>query len=175
MAFLLRKFLPECMYGGMDGLITTFAIIVGAFGAGFDTTIIIVLGLASIFADAFSMAASNYVSQKSSCHIKLTNDDGICEPGLAFKTAVATFLSFMVAGFITIFPFLLSLFSNHFSAFAIYYSVALTFVLFFLIGFFEGKISKQNAIAFGIRTFVIGIIAASVAFGTGWFIESLII
>jgi VIT1/CCC1 family predicted Fe2+/Mn2+ transporter len=58
---LLRDF----VYGAIDGTISTFAIISGIAGAGLSQQIIVVLGLASILADGFSMAAGNYLSTRS--------------------------------------------------------------------------------------------------------------
>jgi len=55
-----RSFLRDAVYGGIDGAVTTFAIIAGVEGAGLDTQIIMVLGIANVLADGFSMAASNY-------------------------------------------------------------------------------------------------------------------
>ncbi|MFC6977443.1 VIT1/CCC1 transporter family protein [Microbulbifer taiwanensis] len=48
------------MLGAIDGCITTFAIVSGAFGAGFSPLVILVMGFANLLADGFSMAVSNY-------------------------------------------------------------------------------------------------------------------
>ena len=53
------------MLGGIDGCVTTFAVVAGAVGGGLPDTAIIVLGCANLLADGFSMAASNYLSVKS--------------------------------------------------------------------------------------------------------------
>src|SRR5690606_7484114 len=52
--------LPDAVLGGIDGCVTTFAVVSGAFGAGFSPQIALVLGLANLLADGFSMAVSNY-------------------------------------------------------------------------------------------------------------------
>ncbi len=54
------NFLRDAVYGGIDGAVTTFAIVAGVEGAGFDQQVIVVLGIANVLADGFSMAASNY-------------------------------------------------------------------------------------------------------------------
>ena len=53
------------MYGGLDGIITTFAVVSGVVGANLDARIILVLGLANLLADGFSMATGSYLSTKS--------------------------------------------------------------------------------------------------------------
>ena len=58
-------YLKDVVYGANDGIITTFAIVAGVAGAGVENTIVILLGLANLFADGFSMAASNYLGSKS--------------------------------------------------------------------------------------------------------------
>lgn len=60
-----QNYLAEFVYGGIDGSITTFAVVAGAVGAGLDNTIIIILGFANLFADGFSMSIGAYMSAKS--------------------------------------------------------------------------------------------------------------
>ncbi|XKH02167.1 VIT1/CCC1 transporter family protein [Marinobacter nauticus] len=54
--------LPDAVLGGIDGCVTTFAVVSGAFGAGFSPKVALVLGFANLAADGFSMAVSNYES-----------------------------------------------------------------------------------------------------------------
>ena len=57
--------LPDAILGGIDGCVTTFAVVSGAFGAGFSATVALVLGFANLLADGFSMAISNYEAIKA--------------------------------------------------------------------------------------------------------------
>ncbi len=59
------NYLGDFVYGGIDGTITTFALVAGIVGAGISKNIILVLGFANILADGFSMAASNYSGTKA--------------------------------------------------------------------------------------------------------------
>lgn len=59
------SFIGDFVYGAVDGAVTTFAVVSGVAGAGLSSSIVIILGLANLFADGFSMAASNYLSTKS--------------------------------------------------------------------------------------------------------------
>lgn len=52
----------DAVLGGIDGCVTTFAIVSGAVGAGFPSSVALVLGFANLFADGFSMGVSNYES-----------------------------------------------------------------------------------------------------------------
>jgi VIT1/CCC1 family predicted Fe2+/Mn2+ transporter len=60
-----QNYLSEFVYGGIDGSITTFAVVAGAVGAGLDNSIIIILGFANLFADGFSMSIGAYMAAKS--------------------------------------------------------------------------------------------------------------
>jgi VIT1/CCC1 family predicted Fe2+/Mn2+ transporter len=59
------QYLGEMVYGGLDGIITTFAVVSGVAGAQLGTPVILILGLANLFADGFSMATGAYLSSKS--------------------------------------------------------------------------------------------------------------
>ena len=60
-----HEYLGEFVYGGIDGSITTFAVVAGAVGAGFDSSIILIMGFANLFADGFSMSIGAYLAAKS--------------------------------------------------------------------------------------------------------------
>ncbi len=58
-------YLRDSVYGAIDGAVTTFAIVAGVVGAGLSPRVIIVLGIANVLADGFSMAAANYSGSKA--------------------------------------------------------------------------------------------------------------
>ncbi|WP_459782554.1 VIT1/CCC1 transporter family protein, partial [Photobacterium sp. R1] len=55
----------DVVLGGIDGCVTTFAVVSGVVGAGFSPVVALVLGFANLIADGFSMAVSNYESIKT--------------------------------------------------------------------------------------------------------------
>ena len=59
------SYLRDLVYGGIDGTVTTFAIMAGVVGADLSAGAVIVLGIANLLADGFSMAAANYSSTKT--------------------------------------------------------------------------------------------------------------
>ncbi|MEM7659177.1 MAG: VIT1/CCC1 transporter family protein [Bacteroidota bacterium] len=61
----LQTYLGESVYGGIDGAITTFAVVAGAVGANLEARVIIILGLANLLADGFSMSIGAYLAQRS--------------------------------------------------------------------------------------------------------------
>ena len=56
------KYIKNIIYGGLDGIITTFAIIAAAVGASLDPKYIIAMGFANLFADGVSMGMGDYIS-----------------------------------------------------------------------------------------------------------------
>lgn len=59
------SYLRDWVYGGIDGAVTTFAVVTGVMGAKLNTEVILILGVANLLADGFSMAAANYLGTKS--------------------------------------------------------------------------------------------------------------
>lgn len=63
-----QAYLGEFVYGGIDGSVTTFAVVAGSVGAGLDSSVILILGFANLLADGFSMSVGAYLSAKSEAH-----------------------------------------------------------------------------------------------------------
>ncbi len=59
------RYLGNWVYGSLDGVVTTFAIVAGSLGASLSLNIILILGLANLIADGISMAASSYLATKT--------------------------------------------------------------------------------------------------------------
>jgi vacuolar iron transporter family protein len=59
------SYLRDWVYGGIDGAVTTFAIVAGVVGAELSNRVVLILGAANLVADGFSMAASDYSGTKT--------------------------------------------------------------------------------------------------------------
>lgn len=60
-----QSHLRDWIYGGIDGTVTTFAVVSGVVGGQLSPIVILILGFANLLADGFSMAAGNYLGTKS--------------------------------------------------------------------------------------------------------------
>ena len=60
-----QNYLRDWIYGGVDGAVTTFAVVSGVVGAQLSPWVILVMGFANLFADGFSMAASNFLGTRA--------------------------------------------------------------------------------------------------------------
>ena len=61
----LGPFIHDVVYGGNDGIVTTFAVVAGSVGAALPSAVIIILGLANLIADGTSMGTGAYLSLRS--------------------------------------------------------------------------------------------------------------
>lgn len=56
------EYVKSVVFGGMDGIMTTFAIIAAAAGSGGNYVTVLIFGLSNVLADGFSMGFGEYVS-----------------------------------------------------------------------------------------------------------------
>lgn len=59
------KYIKNAVWGGLDGLITTFAVVAGVVGASLSISVLLILGFANLFADGISMSFGDYLSSKA--------------------------------------------------------------------------------------------------------------
>ena len=64
-AGMRHNYLRDFVYGGIDGAVTTFAVVSGVVGAQLATKVILIMGAANLLADGFSMASSNFLGTKA--------------------------------------------------------------------------------------------------------------
>lgn len=218
--------LPDAVLGGIDGCVTTFAVVSGTLGAGFSPIIALTLGFANLFSDAFSMAVSNYEANKTKAELlertRLTEAEHISripegekeeirqifqEKGFSGKVleeivetisrnptvwveimlreehglqtapiqpirpALATFGAFVLVGSIPLTPFLIPGIESQSQFVA---SALLAAMMFFLIGLLKSRVLAKPPIWSGIKTLLTGCTAASLAFITGYVLQTLL-
>ncbi len=59
------SYLKDFVYGAIDGAVTTFAVVSGVAGAGLSSSIVLILGIANLVGDGFSMAAGNFMGTRA--------------------------------------------------------------------------------------------------------------
>lgn len=215
-----HSYLRDFIYGAIDGTVTTFAVVAGVAGASLSVSVVVILGIANIVADGFSMAVSNFLAtraenqqhQKSRSvereHMRLfpegekeevrqifakkgfegddlervvaviTANTELWEETMlkeelgipsaeasSIKAALATFLAFVVFGFLPLVTFLVGLWKPLHSPF--FYSALLSGVSFFLVGAIKGRFVEQRWYFSGLETFAMGGTASALAYGVG--------
>jgi|AntAceMinimDraft_12_1070368.scaffolds.fasta_scaffold00557_29 VIT1/CCC1 family predicted Fe2+/Mn2+ transporter len=165
-----KKYLPELVYGGIDGSVTTFAIVAGVVGASLSSQIILVIGLASLVADGFSMGVSNYFSQKSENDLDTNNSK---DSKNAKKTASATFISFIIVGAIPLIPYVIGAFIEISGSVLFTSSSLLTLVAFFFVGYVKGTFTNMSKITSGAEVLAVGAVAAFIAYFIGHVLSNI--
>lgn len=163
-----NQYLPEFVYGSIDGLVTTFAVVAGALGAAFPPLVVIVVGSANVLADAFSMGSSGYLAAVS--EEKMT---GVAHSRSPLSRAFVTFFSFVIVGVTPLVPFLVQAIVPNLSFNAALYSIVMTMLAFGVVGFISGVVSGESRLVASARTVALGGLAALIAYGTGVALNAL--
>jgi VIT1/CCC1 family predicted Fe2+/Mn2+ transporter len=161
--------LRDAVFASDDGLITTFAVVAGSFGASLSPSIVLILGFANLFADGISMSTGTYLGSKSEIEYETSEEKGVIEHVSPLRHGAVTFVSFVSAGLIPLIPFVFSI-GNMFSTSAILVAVAL-----FAIGSLRSIFTHKPWFRSGIEMLVIGGIAALVAFSVGRVIDRFVL
>lgn len=217
-----HTYIRDWIYGGIDGAVTTFAVVSGVAGAELSPLVVLILGFANLVADGFSMAASNYLGTRAEQddyrrleeieyrHIEkfpegereeirqiylekgftgeelekavdlitaekerwvktmLTEEYGLpAEIRSPWKAAAATFSAFAICGLIPLLPYLFGM-QNSFGI-----SSALTGATFFLIGSVKSRWSTASWVRSGLETFLVGALAAILAYVVGMLLKGV--
>jgi vacuolar iron transporter family protein len=217
------SYLRDWVYGGIDGAVTTFAIVSGVVGADLSNRVVLILGFANIVADGFSMAASNYSGTKTEIeekallraveerHIEAVPDGEREEIRQIFrskgfrgadleravevitadtkrwvdtmlaeeyglpravrspvKAAGSTFAAFMLCGLVPLLPFVVD------APASFELAIAMTGVVFFLIGSGKSRWSPVSWWRSGLETLAIGMGAAALAYLIGYGLKTLV-
>jgi vacuolar iron transporter family protein len=147
--------ISNIVYGGIDGTITTFAVMAGAIGSNVTGITVAIIALASLFSDGFSMGVSSYES---------VIDEKIEDPIIK---GLVTFISFVAIGMI---PIMVYYYyqdednSTRFNATTISAMITL-----FLIGMFKEFTTDKDTNALelfgsGLKTMVLGALASGIAY-----------
>jgi len=153
MKALKQLYLPEFVYGGIDGVITTFAVVAWSAWANLDTRIIIILWLANLLADGLSMAVG--------CFLSSGRDDRMMQ-------AFVTYVSFLAVGLVPLLPYMLG-----YSAW-FWLSIICTAIGMTLIGWTKSVVLKQPLIKTISTTLLLWLCAALVAYGVGDILDKIV-
>lgn len=170
----LENYLREFVYGGIDGAVTTFAVVAGATGARFDTKILLVLGFANLIADGFSMGVGSYLSSKSEQQLMHMRGQVSESESSPIMNGVMTYVSFIFIGVVPLLTYTLDIIFgwNAPNLFAV--TCLLTALAFIGIGILKSRVAKTSVIRGVSETLILGVIAASFAYVVGNVLERAI-
>ncbi|HUF13949.1 MAG TPA: VIT1/CCC1 transporter family protein [Longimicrobiales bacterium] len=164
---VLRHYLGDLVYGANDGIITTFAIVAGVAGADLPGAVVIILGVANLIADGFSMGASNFLSLRSKATMERIHVGRVSEP-FALRHGLATFLAFVTIGVIPLLGYILPFRGDPFVVASV-----MTLSAMFVVGASRSFVSGGRWWSEGAEMLAVGATAAAVAFGLGRLVAAL--
>ncbi len=172
----LEDYLREFVYGGIDGAVTTFAVVAGATGARFSLTVILVLGFSNLIADGFSMGVGSYLSTKSEQELMQKRGESVKDEPSPVINGVTTYFSFIIIGFVPLFMYLLdALIAHDFAMSTLFMTTGvLTAFAFVGIGALKSKVSQTPIVRSILETLILGAIAAVLAYILGDFLEQIL-
>jgi len=162
----LSQYLGDIVYGANDGIVTTFAVVSGSAGAHLSLRVLIILGMASLLGDGFSMGTSSYLSFRASAEV-LGKSPGYRQP---LAHALATFLAFILLGAVPLLCFIIPGLQQH----NFLTSTIMTALTLFAVGAFRALFTERHWISSGLEMLGIGALAALVAYVTGAFLGNFV-
>lgn len=168
-----HQYLKDFVFGAIDGAVTTFAVVAGVAGAHLTLGIVIVLGVANLVGDGFSIAVSNFLATRAEQDIRRKAKKEDPFPSSPLRAGLATFCAFLIVGAVPLIPFFFKLlipesFFNPFS-----WSAVATGVGFFIIGALKSRFVGRKWLTTGLQTFLMGGSAAALAYLVGMFLGHL--
>ena len=101
--------LRASILGGVDGVITSFAIVAGSHAGNLSGSAVIIVGASSIIADGFSMGISEYLSSVSAKAEKIKNKEIISSRSITPSClGVVCFISFVLCGTVPVLSYMLA-------------------------------------------------------------------
>lgn len=169
-------FIKAAVFGANDGIITTFAVVAGVSGAGLDPRIILILGVANLLADGFSMGVGDYLGEKAEADLKnIRHGEGYHRFHPIWMTGIITFAAFVVVGSLPLIPYALAYTGIHLEIqHLLIASIIFTITGMFLIGSLRSIVTGGHWIKNGLQTLGIGAIAAIVAYTAGAVIDRFV-
>jgi VIT1/CCC1 family predicted Fe2+/Mn2+ transporter len=154
----IQYYLQDIVYGATDGIVTTLVVIASVTGAAMSSTIILILGIANLVADGFSMGTSNVLSARST--LTATTRPQLID---AARNGIATFAAFVLAGLLPLSAYVFPLaYDARFPTACIIAGAAL-----FGIGACRSVFSDRAWLIAGLEMLALGTIASTVAYIIG--------
>ncbi|KKP43583.1 MAG: hypothetical protein UR31_C0002G0003 [Parcubacteria group bacterium GW2011_GWA2_33_14] len=136
------------IFGAEDSLVSTVGLLSGIVSAGVLQKEVIISGVVLISVEAFSMSVGSFLSEKTTEEFY----SGFRErKSKSIPAAIVMFLSYLICGFIPLFPYFI--FSREQ---AFWWSILASLSALFLVGFTSAKILKTNILKNSFRMMIIG-------------------
>lgn len=153
-------YLRDVVLGANDGVVTTMAIVAATAGASLSPLVALVLGVANLIADGFSMGMGSYVSIKSELHQRGV-EVRLERPG---RHGIATFVAFALVGSI---PLLAYAVPGVGPAARFASALVLAAVALALVGIWRAPFVRVSRASSAFEVLAVGAIATGAAYAVG--------
>lgn len=168
------RYLKSIVFGANDGIVTTFAVVAGVAGAGLDPKIVLIMGVANMLADGLSMAAGDYLGERSEWQLK-HQQDGTAIPQRLWLSGLLMFFAFVVAGSLPMLPYFARAVGVPIASEAQFgCSIVATGGTLFFVGSLRSLLIKKPWWKNGLEVLAVGSVAAGTAYYVGTLIEQLL-
>ena len=157
-------YLRNVIFGISDSLVSTVGLLAGIDAAGTPRQAILLTGIVYAFVEAFSMAVGSFLSEQYAEEYEVKGEATGTGP---FTAGVAMFISFILASFIPIVPYLLLGLTM-----ALWCSIGLSLIALFIVGMISAKIVKVNIISSALKMMLLGGAAIVIGVVVGKFIKA---
>ncbi len=156
-----QHYVGDLVYGANDGILTSFAVVAGVTGGSLSSGIVLIVGLANLFADGLSMGVGNYLSIRAR-ESALEQQQRPEEESWPGRYGCATFIAFVVAGAVPLLPYFVRGVEHPFAL-----AAASAMAAQFGVGAGRSLVTASRWWVGGLEMLTLGGAVAGVAYGTG--------
>jgi VIT1/CCC1 family predicted Fe2+/Mn2+ transporter len=166
---IARHYIRDLVYGANDGVITTFAVVAGVTGGTLQSTAVLVLGVANLFADGLSMGVGNYLGIRSDERVREAQRLPELE-AFPIRHGIAVFTAFVTAGVVPLVPYVVpGSATNRFTS-----STILSLAVLFIVGAARSRVGSGKWWRNGLEMLGLGVIVGAAAYGAGALVAELV-
>ncbi len=157
-------YVRNIIFGISDSLVSTVGLLSGIDVSGTSRQIIILTGVVYAFVEAFSMAVGSFLSEESTEEYDIK---GEVPDGKPFVAGTVMFVSFILASFIPIVPYIFAGLTE-----ALWLSIVLSMAALFVVGIVSARIVKVHVIKHAVQMALLGGAAIIIGVVVGKFIKA---
>jgi VIT1/CCC1 family predicted Fe2+/Mn2+ transporter len=157
-------YIRNIIFGISDSLVSTVGLLSGIDVSGTSRQIIILTGIVYAFVEAFSMAVGSFLSEQSTEEYDVK---GEVPDGKPFVAGIVMFVSFILASFIPIVPYLFAGLTE-----ALWLSIGLSIAALFVVGLINARIDKVHVLKHAVKMALLGGAAIVIGVIVGKFIKA---
>jgi VIT1/CCC1 family predicted Fe2+/Mn2+ transporter len=160
----IELYIRNIIFGVADSLVSTVGLLSGIDVSGTSSHVIVLTGVVYAFVEAFSMAVGTFLSEQSAEEYE---SKGEVSGGKPFTAGIVMFVSFILASFIPMIPYLFFGLTE-----ALWLSIIFSIAALFVVGLVSARIVKVNVWKHSVKMVLLGGAAIIIGVVVGRFIRA---